>query len=452
MLNALLVAWTLYWNADRVMREQLKERLKSIATISAMQFTSEEVESIHVARDRRLPVFVSMVERMKAIRNSAPGIVSVYILRPSQDPQFLVFVADADSLNTVEESDTNNNGTLEPHEIPANPGDFYDTAQAPDMLNGFLAPTTDSQVTIDQWGKTISGYAPIYRRGSKEAIAIIGIDMGADEFTFRVQSILPPFAIVLLLLGTGALAAYIAYMFTKRRLEEWKVFDKERAGLMLLTFHQLGAPLTIFKWSVEALQNRTSEEPLEDAVAEHVENMQQGIRRMDEMINDLKFAAQVQEGRVDMHIEQVDLKNTVLQVVESFKQNAEGQGVELVSDVPHSILGHTDPLLVQDVLHQLITNAINYSHRGGQVFVRARKLFRNVQFEVADTGAGIPPEDMKRLFGKFMRGSNAPRYKPDGNGLGLFIARGLTETLGGSMSVRSSLDKGTTVTFTIPLH
>jgi signal transduction histidine kinase len=324
--------------------------------------------------------------------------------------------------------------------------------QAPVMFQAFKAATTDDAVTTDQWGSSISGYAPIRKPGTQDAVAIIGIDMRADEYLFRLQSILPPLALLLLVMGAGILASYAAYMIASRKFEEWQMLDRERAGLMLLTFHQLGAPLTIFKWSLEALQMRSKEDSVEEAINEHVRNMEQGIVRMDSMINDLKLAAQVQEGRIDVALNHADVQDIAFFVTEEFRKQAEAQGITLKVDAPHPLPGRTDPLLLGDILRQLITNAINFTPRGGTVTVRARKAGHAVQLDIADTGAGIPKEDQKRLFGKFVRGSNAPRYKPDGNGLGLFIARGLTEALGGKMWLRSTLEKGTTVSFGVPLR
>ncbi len=448
----MLIGLTLFWNAQRIMESQLKERLRSAAEIAAMQFTVADIDRIHGVRDKTTPVFRSVVARLNAIQDAMPGINSVYILRKTADPDLLTFVADSDSLMSVEESDINRNGNLEPDEVPTNPGDHYDATQAPAMFDAFAAATTDAELTTDQWGTTISGYAPIRRTGTQEAVAIIGMDMRADEYLFRLQSILPPLALLLLVIGAGVLAAYAAYMIASRKFEEVQMLDRERAGLMLLTFHQLGAPLTIFKWSLEALQMRSKEESADKAIEEHVSNMEQGIYRMDSMLNDLKLAAQVQEGRIDIALNHADVQDIVFFVSEEFRPQATGQGITLTVDAPNALPGRTDAILVGDILRQLMVNAINFTPRGGTVTVRARKVGRDIRVEIADTGAGIPKEDQKRLFSKFVRGSNAPRYKPDGNGLGLFIARGLTEALGGKMWLHSALGSGTKVSFSIPLR
>ena len=448
----MLIGLTLFWNAQRIMESQLKERLRSTAEIAAMQFSAADVERIHGFKDKNTVGFRTMVEKLNAIRDAVPGISSTYILRKTNNPDLLTFIADADSLQTVEQADANKNGNLESGEVPSNPGDNYDATQAPAMLEAFTDATTDSELTIDQWGTTISGYAPIRKPGTQEAVAIIGMDMRADEYLFRLQSILPPLALFLLVVGAAVLAAYAAYMIAEKKFEEVQMLDRERAGLMLLTFHQLGAPLTIFKWSLEALQMRSKEDNVDKAIDEHVHNMEQGISRMDSMLNDLKLAAQVQEGRIDVTMNHTDIQDIIFFVCEEFRPLAEAQGIAIGVDAPGALPGRSDSILIGDVLRQLITNAINFTPRGGTITVRARKALKGVQVDVIDTGAGIPKQDQNRLFGKFVRGSNAPRYRPDGNGLGLFIARGLTEALGGKMWLQSTIEKGTTVSFSVPLR
>lgn len=446
-----LIGLTLFWNANRIMEAQLKERLQSTAEVAAMQFSAENVMSVRGIKDKNKPAFRTMVEKLNALRDAVPGISSTYILRKTDDPDLLMFVADADSLLTFNEADTNKNGNLEPGEVPTNPGDFYDATQAPAMFKAFQGATTDDELTVDQWGTTISGYAPIRKPGTQEAVAIIGLDMRADEYLFRLQSILPPLSLFLLVIGAGVLAAYAAYMIAEKKFEEVQMLDRERAGLMLLTFHQLGAPLTIFKWSLEALQMRGKGESAADAITEHVRNMQQGIARMDDMINDLKLAAQVQENRIDVTLNHADVQDIVFFTTESFRPIAESQGLTLTVDAPKPLPARTDASLLADILHQLLTNAVNFTQRGGKITVRAHTVGRSIQIDIVDTGAGIPKEDQKRLFGKFVRGSNAPLFKPDGNGLGLFIARGLAEALGGTLWIKSLLGKGTTVSVKIPV-
>jgi signal transduction histidine kinase len=112
---------------------------------------------------------------------------------------------------------------------------------------------------------------------------------------------------------------------------------------------------------------------------------------------------------------------------------------------------HLDRKLIAGVVRELIDNAMTYSPPGARVAVRVRRRMGHMQVDVEDTGCGIPPSDLAHIFTKFTRGANATKFKPIGNGLGLYIAKGIVERAGGRMTVHSQEGKGTRVSFTLPV-
>ena len=187
-----------------------------------------------------------------------PNVRFVYIMRRTSDPEQLAFVADADSLSTKEELDVNHDGVIEPNEEPSNPGDLYDITSVPALQHdAFVRPTSDPEVTYDQWGALISGYAPV-RRSDGTVAGVLGIDMQADKYAFLSQSIFTPVALVLVILGGVLIAVAILTLWERRQLMILNKINTERSGLLKLTFHQLGEPLTIMKWSLETLRDSVS--------------------------------------------------------------------------------------------------------------------------------------------------------------------------------------------------
>ncbi len=446
-LTMVFLSGLLYVRARGVMEQQLKDALRSTAAAAAMQFRGEELEMIQGKQDMQLPVFVSTVERLKNIRSSVPNVRYAYIMRRTENPTVLMFVGDADALSTSAELDENSNGVLEDHEVGSLPGDLYNTSNAPMMQEAFLHPAVDDHITVDQWGRAISGYAPIVRSDNGKVVAILGLDMDAGTFEVLSQSVLSPLLSLLLAMAVTMIGAYLFLFLMRQRITAWRKFDEERAGLMLLTFHQLGGPLTIFKWSLESLRYRDPSESLEDAVKEHMQNMEQGISRMDTMLADLKEAAQVQEGKVDLVLDRARLRDVIRTVVDEVNETSKHH---VLTDIREDFPMLLDANLVRGVLKQLLSNAQAYSPRGSTITVRARRVEDHVQVEVEDHGSGIPDEDLPRIFHKFARGSNAPRYRPDGNGLGLFIAKGLVHRAGGKMWLDTEAGRGTTFSFTLP--
>jgi signal transduction histidine kinase len=110
-----------------------------------------------------------------------------------------------------------------------------------------------------------------------------------------------------------------------------------------------------------------------------------------------------------------------------------------------------DPKLIAGVAEELLTNAIDFSRDGSTIEIRSQRKKRHAEFTIEDHGCGIPKRDLPRLFGEFTRGSNATKFKADGNGLGLYIVRGVIEHAGGTVSIESREGSGTTVTVRLPL-
>lgn len=445
-------ATLLYVRARQLMEGELRSRLLSTATAASMQFDGAELTAIRKPADMRRPEFKRIAERLKTLMTEVPNIKYAYIMRRTDDPNTLSFVADGDILTPLERQDKNANATIDPSEDKSYPGDPYDISLFPAMSDAFNHPSVDPDFTTDQWGTFISGYAPVRRFDTGEVVAIIGLDMTARDYATVAESILSPVTFVLLLVATAALGGYFVFFVLKSRIDVWQKLEEERAGLMLLTYHQLGSPLTIFKWSLESLRDRDPGLSLEDAVQSHVTDMDQGITRMDRMIRILKEAAELQEGQIRASFEPHDLRTIVDREVASFADEAREQKKTLGVDMPDHMLVSTDATMLSAVLRHLLSNAMDYTPAGATVTVSAEETWNKLKIDVTDTGYGIPPDDLPRMFNKFTRAKNAPVYQPDGNGLGLFIVKGFVEKLGGEITVKSKLGKGTTFTITFPLR
>lgn len=124
--------------------------------------------------------------------------------------------------------------------------------------------------------------------------------------------------------------------------------------------------------------------------------------------------------------------------------------LELPKDLPDHI--DADPALFHQAIYNLVENAIKYTSEGGQVFVRVRTLENILVFEIQDTGIGIAPEDMARLFEKFYRGKAREARTRAGTGLGLAIVRSIAERHGGRVWVESEEGKGSTFYLQVPIE
>ncbi|MDD5623809.1 MAG: HAMP domain-containing sensor histidine kinase [Candidatus Peribacteraceae bacterium] len=443
----------LYVHSRRVLDGMIKERLQDVASIAASEFLGEEVERIHSREDMEKPLFTGIVRRLRDIREQVPGVRFVYILRRTATPDVLEFVADADSLQSFEEADVNKNGVLDAEEEISYPGDHYSIADIPALQEeAFLRPTTDAHIVHDQWGYTISGYAPI-RMKSGKVVAVLGIDMTADAYARLVQGIFSVESLLLLLFGGLLIALYIILAENKRRVRSLEQLTDERSWLMQLILHQVGMPLTIFKWSLESLQDVCRQEKNQKAeVRENLTMMEEGIARLEHVTDVLLAADRVQAGKFRLEPERFLLRGLLESVVASLEPHLKRRQQRVDILVEEDVYLKLDRKLMSGVLREVLDNAITYSPTNGTIAVHGHRHLHHVEIRVVDSGSGIPKDDMSRIFHQFARGSNSSKYDPNGTGVGLYIARGIVERCGGSIHAESEEGRGTTITITLPLR
>lgn len=444
-----------FLRGQRLMETQLRDQLRTTATVAAQQF--DPVVITKIGKDSMpTPEFRDVVKRLQRIRAELPGIRFAYIMRRTGEPMMLEFVADADSLATPKELDRNSDGIVAQDEAASYPGDRYDVSDVPAMQDeAFRQPTVDTEVTIDQWGAFLSGYAPI-RDASGKTVAILGLDMDAHAFLTLARSIFSPVAFLLLCVFAFFLALIVAIFLRRRREEALERIDLERSGLMLLTSHQLGSPLTIFRWSLEELLDHVGHfdsaqcKPLVQAVNDHAQNMRHGIDQLVAIFDELQDATQVDSGTLAYSAEMTALHEIIAQVVSGLSSELHQSRQRINQDVDRSLELSLDRKLIGGVLRELLRNAMTFSPPESEITVVAKRGGKCVLIEVRDHGCGIAKAELPRMFDKFTRGATAHLYQPNGSGLGLYIAKGIIERAGGDIWIKSTEGEGTTLTFTLP--
>lgn len=444
-LLVLLIAGMFYERGKLLMQAQIKDKLRSTAAAAAMQFDAGEIQTIHSRSDMKRPLFIDTVRRLDVIRNTIPNIRSAYIMRRTGTGKLLEFIADADSLTVP--TDTNANGKIDGDEEVALPGDVYDSSASPNMeKEAFVHPVTDENPNTDQWGTVISGYAPILT-GSGKAVAILGLDMDAKEYESISQSVLSPLAILLLVLVTALIGGAISLILSRRHLGLLQEMDMERSGLLRLTFHQLGNPLTILKWSLEMLMDAKSPA----AIEKYGSSIQEATTRLNNILSSLRDADMVHEGTMHYQPEFASLQSIVSTVAKEFSDRLLQKNQKITLSLPQNIRMNLDKKLITAVLREVVANAIDFSPADTTIIIRTIGMGSNVQIEVHDQGCGVPKADIHRIFNEFARGSNATRFKPDGSGLGLYIIKGIVERAGGTIWMESEENVGSSVYIRLPV-
>lgn len=236
----------------------------------------------------------------------------------------------------------------------------------------------------------------------------------------------------------------------KQAAEHERDMEQARRDLIAAVSHDLRTPLAAVRALVEAVADGVAAEP--ETQARYLRSAQSEIAHLSQLVDDLFELAQIDAGLLRLELERASLHDLISDTLSSFQPQAAQQGVRLIGEVD----GDIDPVLMspprlQRVLHNLLSNALRHTPADGTIRLRAQLQGQIVQIEVADTGEGIPPEDLPHVFKRSFRGerSRTRQERSAGAGLGLTIAQGLIEAHGGTIAVTSQLGQGARFSITL---
>lgn len=232
-------------------------------------------------------------------------------------------------------------------------------------------------------------------------------------------------------------------------LQQAKEFERLKSSFVNAVTHDLRTPLTSIKGFAEFLADEIAG-PLTPEQREFVVQIERSTTRLEHLVNDLLDFARMEAGTFELHLEVVDLRSQIAGIVASFAPQAAEARLQLQADLPSALVGLADPQRIERVLINLLTNAVNFTPDGGTIRVRTRREADRIRIEVADTGVGIAPGDLDKLFHPFTQLDTGLRRKA-GTGLGLSISKSLVEAHGGEIGVSSELGKGSVFWFTLPV-
>jgi signal transduction histidine kinase len=266
--------------------------------------------------------------------------------------------------------------------------------------------------------------------------AAIQIFMEEEEHFFLPQAI-PIFDQPRQLVGVTLMLTDVTRL---RRLDEVKT------GLISTVSHELKTPLTSIRLAIHVLLNEKLG-PLSPQQMEILAAARQDSDRLYRVIEDLLDISRIESEGAGIQLEPVNVEDLLLQVTDKVRSAFRDQKIKLhldvAADVPQVLI---DPTRFQLVFDNLLNNALKYTASGGEVSIAARSEDGMVRFAVQDTGIGIAPEHLTRIFEKFFR---VPGQDHIGSGLGLTIAKEIVEAHHGNITVGSQPGTGTTFTFSV---
>lgn len=228
---------------------------------------------------------------------------------------------------------------------------------------------------------------------------------------------------------------------------------QSRDEFLSVASHELKTPLTSMLLQIQTALHNIRTVSLAQFSVEHLlkmlESAENQTKRLSRMINDLLNVSLITTGKMDLELEELDLVETVRNVLEDFSQKLEKEHYEVVFHAEKHIIGRWDKVRIEQAISNLISNAIKYG-RKKPIEITVVKRDGVGRVIMKDHGIGIPTNELKRIFALFQRAVSPNDYK--GLGVGLYITNQIIKAHGGKLSVTSKEDKGSTFTIDLPLE
>lgn len=223
--------------------------------------------------------------------------------------------------------------------------------------------------------------------------------------------------------------------------------ETARRNMLADVSHEIRNPLGVIQSHLEAMLDGVFPTNTEQIASLHDETL-----LLKRLVDDLRDLALADAGQLSLHRETTDLRLLVERTVEMSQSQATEHQIELRKEMDGSIITlYVDRQRIEQVLRNLISNALRYSHAGARVIVKLSQDQNRARVQVSDTGPGIPADALTHVFERFWRGDKSRARALGGSGLGLAIAKQWIDAHGGEIGVTSQIGQGTTFWFTLPI-
>jgi two-component system phosphate regulon sensor histidine kinase PhoR len=246
--------------------------------------------------------------------------------------------------------------------------------------------------------------------------------------------------------GAGPRAGTVAVFHDISELER---LESVRRDFVANASHELRTPLTAIHGFAETLLSggdRLSEAERRS----YLEVIDRHARRLANIVNDLLALSTIETGKLRIEPTHLDVAELVRSVIRDFEPHFAERRLAVRCEVTGDVKAWADPRALEQIVTNLLDNAVKYTEPGGEVEVRVEESRTRVRVTVCDTGIGIPEADLSRIFERFYRVDRARSRALGGTGLGLSIVKHLVQSMGGEISVESRVGHGSTFSFNLP--
>lgn len=321
----------------------------------------------------------------------------------------------------------------------------------PEASDKFKAVFHGAEPTVegphsDRWGTWLSAYAPVIDPGANKIYAMVAIHTPALNYYGQLLI----YTLVPVLLATIPLIGLV---------RDRKIENKEReiAGLksqfVSIASHELRSPITGMLWAIQTLLK--SDDSLTKTQKNLLNDMYNSTAASLATVNEILDLSVFERNQSQkMQRETVDMAAVIREVAKTLKLGAEEKDldIKIIGDWPDQAFVSGDVAALKRSLMNIVSNAIKYSPPKTQIEISYdyKELFHHIS--IKDQGIGIPKEEQAKVLSGYYRASNAVKQQANGTGLGLWITRLVIEEHGGELTLRSSVNKGTTITVSLPAY
>jgi signal transduction histidine kinase len=236
-----------------------------------------------------------------------------------------------------------------------------------------------------------------------------------------------------------------------KQIEFISSLNKMKSEFVSVASHQLRTPLAAIRWEAELLLSKL-DKGMSEKQSRSVDTINILATRMTRLVNDLLDVTKIDQGKMILKTERVDVAETVDEVVDILLPLVKAKKMNIVVKKRNRILAAlSDQEKIKLVIENLITNSIKYTRSRGKIEISLSKNAGFIVFSIRDNGVGIPKSQQRQVFSKFFRSDNIVKYQTEGTGLGLYIAKSIVEQSGGRVWFQSREDVGSVFNFSLPV-
>jgi signal transduction histidine kinase len=465
--GTLAAGWVLMEEAGARRLTQIEHMVEGLAPTYARELEHLGHAKIGLDTPPDDPLYQSLIESQIRWLKANSAIADVYTFRLDERGRVRLVV---DS-----ETDYDHDGAyIGDRESRTEIGELYGETPAPLLALAFRGKSVfDSEPVTDRWGVWVSAYEPMFdSQGRVEAV--LGVDFPADEWMreqrqARMSTMIAVALFEALVLTCAAVIAGLSAHLHQHRTAEaalWashqelvearkraEAASEAKSQFLANMSHEVRTPMTAILGFAENLSDPDLTGEERHAA---VETIRRNGQRLVEILNDILDLSRIEAGRLQFERLWCSPIEPARDVIDLLAPQAasKGIGLSLTLDdrLPASIL--SDPSRLRQILVNLVGNAVKFTHQGEvKLIVETVESGdgQSVEFRVTDTGIGMGPEQVSRVFEPFMQGDESTTRRYGGAGLGLAICRRLASMLGGDVTAESELGRGSTFRLRLPL-